>query len=292
MNSTSVNPTSVTVIGLGPMGKAMAGAYLDNGYEVTVWNRTAERADPLVARGAHRAESVAAALAVNELVVLSLTDYAAMYAILEQAPSAALKGRTLVNLTSDTPDLARRAAAWAAERGAVHITGGVQTPPPGIGNPETSTYYSGPEEAVEAHRAALEVLTGIDYLGEDPGLAALFYQLLMDMFWTGMLSYVHAMAVADANGVSAARLLPHASKAMDFRYFLEFYAPRIDAGNHDGDVDRLAMGVASMEHVLHTAEASGVDTALPTAVLAHFRRGAAAGHSEDSFTSLVKVLRP
>lgn len=41
----------VTVIGLGPMGRAMAAALLDRGYAVTVWNRTASRADDLVARG-------------------------------------------------------------------------------------------------------------------------------------------------------------------------------------------------------------------------------------------------
>ncbi|WP_031164437.1 NAD(P)-dependent oxidoreductase [Streptosporangium roseum] len=286
-----MNTKSVTVIGLGPMGQAMADAYLDSGYEVTVWNRTADRADRLVARGARRARTVEAALTANDLVVLSLTDYDAMYAILEQAPSAALVGRTVANLTSDTPEKARQAAAWLAERGAVQITGGVQVPPPGIGKPGAATYYSGPEDAIEAHRSALEVLTDIDHLGEDPGLAALFYQIGMDMFWTGILSYVHAQAVAEANGISAERFLPNAVKTMDFRYFLEFYAPRIAAGNHEGDVDRLAMGVASMEHVLHTVEASGVDGSLPAAVLDVFRRGVAAGHGQDSLTSLIEVLR-
>ncbi|CAL9657731.1 hypothetical protein SUDANB176_06864 [Streptomyces sp. enrichment culture] len=49
---------SVTVIGLGPTGQAMAGAFLDRGYDVTVWNRTASRADALVARGAVLAPDV------------------------------------------------------------------------------------------------------------------------------------------------------------------------------------------------------------------------------------------
>ncbi|MEU7001937.1 NAD(P)-binding domain-containing protein [Nonomuraea sp. NPDC046570] len=282
---------TVTVIGLGPMGQAMANTYLDNGYTVTVWNRTASRADHLVARGAERAQTVEAALTANDLVVLSLTDYDAMYATLRQAPTTALAGRTVANLTSDTPDQARQAATWMAERGAVQITGGVQVPPPGIGRPGAETYYSGPKDAIETHRSALEVLTDIDYLGEDPGLAALYYQIGMDMFWTGLLSYLHAQAVAEANGISAERFLPNAAKTMDFRYFLEFYAPRIDAGNHQGDVDRLTMGVASLEHVLHTVQASGVDDSLPATVLDIFRRGVAAGHGHDSLTSLIKVLK-
>ncbi|WP_106397850.1 NAD(P)-dependent oxidoreductase [Actinocorallia populi] len=282
---------SVTVIGLGPMGQAMAGAYLDQGYEVTVWNRTPGRADGLVVRGARRAETVAAALGANDLVVLSLTDHAAARAILEQAP-AALSGRTLANLTSDTPDRVRETAEWVAARGGVQITGGVQVPPPGIGTPEALTYYSGPREAIEAHRTALEVLTGIDYLGEDPGLAALYYQIGIDMFWTGLVGYLHGQAVARANGISAREFLPHAIKTMDFQYFLEFYAPRIDADHHAGDVDTLAMGAASLEHVLHTAQASGVDGSVPAAILELFRRGTAAGHGQDSLTSLTEVLRP
>jgi 3-hydroxyisobutyrate dehydrogenase-like beta-hydroxyacid dehydrogenase len=282
---------SVTVIGLGPMGSAMADAYLRAGYDVTVWNRTPARADELVTQGARRAGSVAAALAANELVVLSLTDYDAMDAILAQAPEAALAGRTLANLTSDTPDRARRAAAWLAGRGAVQITGGVQVPPPGIGTPDAMTYYSGPEDAVEAHRAALEVLTGIDYLGADHGLAALYYQIGIDMFWTALLGYLHGQAVAEANGISAEAFLPRAVKTMDLRYFLEFYAPRIAAGHHEGDVDRVSMGVASLEHVLRTTQESGVDDSLPAAALEIFRRGVTAGHGQDSLTSLLGVLK-
>ncbi|WP_067828057.1 NAD(P)-dependent oxidoreductase [Actinomadura kijaniata] len=281
---------SVTVIGLGPMGQAMAATYLDRGYEVTVWNRTPGKADGLVARGARRADTVEAALRANDLVVLSLTDHTAVHAILEQAP-AALAGRTVANLTSDTPDRARETAEWLAARGAVQLTGGVQVPPPGIGAPEAMTYYSGPEEAVETHRAALEVLTGIEYLGEDPGLAALYYQIGIDMFWTGLAGYLHGQAVAQANGISAREFLPRAVKTMDFRYFLEFYAPRIDAGDHGGDVDNVAMGVASLEHVLHTARASGVDGSLPAAVLELFRRAADAGRGGDSLTSLTEVLK-
>ncbi|MFF0575552.1 NAD(P)-dependent oxidoreductase [Streptosporangium saharense] len=282
---------SVTVIGLGPMGQAMAGAYLDGGYEVTVWNRTPARADELVARGARRAETVEEALTANELVVLSLIDYDAMDAVLAQAPESALAGRTLVNLTSDTPDRARQAVAWLAGRGAVQISGGVQVPPPGIGTPEAMTYYSGQKDAIEEHRPALEVLTGIEYLGEDPGLAALYYQIGIDMFWTALAGYLHGQAVAEANGISAQDFLPHAVRTMDLRYFLEFYAPRIAAGDHAGDVDRISMGVASLEHVLRTAQASGVDGSLPAAVLGIFRQGVTAGHGQDSLTSLVGVLR-
>ncbi|GAB2871568.1 NAD(P)-dependent oxidoreductase [Streptomyces mayteni] len=283
---------SVTVVGLGPMGQAMAGAFLDRGYAVTVWNRTASRADDLVARGAVLAPDVAEAVAANEVVILSLTDYAAMYAVLEPA-EASLAGRVLVNLSSDTPEKARAAARWADERGAAHLTGGVTVPPAGVGQPESSTFYSGPRGAFDAHRPLLEVVTGrTPYCGEDPGLAALFYQIGMVMFWTSMLSYWQAIALARANGLTAADILPHATDtANSLPGFFAFYAGRVDAGDHRGDVDRLAMGVASVEHILRTNVDAGVDTALPAAVVDLFRRGMDAGHAADSFSSLVELLR-
>ncbi|MGW4891700.1 NAD(P)-dependent oxidoreductase [Kitasatospora sp. NPDC004240] len=280
----------VTVIGLGPMGTAMAGAFLDAGHPVTVWNRTAARAEELVARGAVPAPTAEAAIAANELVVLSLTDYDAVYAVLGRAEGV-LDGKTVVNLSSDTPKRAREAAAWLAARGAGQLTGGVQVPPSGIGRPESSTFYSGPVELFRRHRATLEVLTGADYRGDDPGLAALYYQIQMDLFWTSLLGYLHATAVAEANGIPADEFLPYASStAASLPGFLAFYAPRIAAGHHEGDVDRLAMGLASVEHVLHTAEASGVDGALPALLVDIFRKGVEAGRGGDSVTGLIGLL--
>jgi 3-hydroxyisobutyrate dehydrogenase-like beta-hydroxyacid dehydrogenase len=281
----------VTVIGLGPMGRAMASAFLGKGYRVTVWNRTAGKADELVGAGAHRAATVREALAASELVILSLTDHHAMYGVLEPATDA-LCGRVLVNLSSDTPESARSAARWASGHGARYLTGGVQASPPGVGQPGSSTFYSGPKEVFDAHREALEVLTGTDYRGEDPGLAALYYQVGMDLFWTTVLGWLHALALADAHGVSAEEILPSASSVLSgMPDFLAFYTQRIDAGEYPGDVERLAMGVASVDHVLQTARAAGVDTSLPTAVLEIFQRGTAAGHAEDSATSLIEVLK-
>ncbi|MGP3977106.1 NAD(P)-dependent oxidoreductase [Streptomyces sp. 8N114] len=290
MRTSAVNTASVTVIGLGPMGHAMAGAYLDAGYQVTVWNRTASRADDLVARGAVRAATVEEALAANEVVVLSLTDYAAMYTILEPAASA-LEGRVLVNLSSDTPEKAREGAAWAAEHGARHLTGGVQTPPSGIGSREFNTFYSGPRDLFDEYQDVLKVITGTDYRGEDPGLAALYYQLQIDLFWTTLTAWLHMLALANANGISASEIKPYAAETLGgMSQFLDFYTPRIEAGQHSGDVERISMAVASLDHVVQTTRDSGVDPTLPAAVLETFRRGAAEGYEEDSLTRLFEVF--
>ncbi|MDG4858187.1 NAD(P)-binding domain-containing protein [Streptomyces sp. T-3] len=282
---------SMTVIGLGPMGQAMTRAYLAAGYDVTVWNRTASRADDLVAEGAVLAGSVQEALDAGELVVLSLTDYPAMYAILGPVTEG-LSGKVLVNLSSDTPERTRAGAAWAQGHGASYLAGGLGVSAVQVGTPEGFAYYSGPKELVEAHRDELEVITRIDYMGEDPGLAPLWYQLQLGLFWSSLTAYLHTLAVADANGISAEELLPYAAQTADsLSGFLKFYTPRLQAGSHEGDVDRLAMGVASVEHVVETARDSGVDAALPEALLGVFRRGMDAGFEGRSVTSLAEIFR-
>jgi 3-hydroxyisobutyrate dehydrogenase-like beta-hydroxyacid dehydrogenase len=144
----------VTVLGLGPMGSALAGAFLAGGHRTTVWNRTAAKADALVARGAVRAHTVAEAVQASPLVVVCVIDYDAVRTILDSAADA-LPGRTVVNLTADSPERARAMAEWADEHDVAYLDGAIMTPTETIGGPEAVVLYSGPREVFDAHRPAL-----------------------------------------------------------------------------------------------------------------------------------------
>ena len=74
--------SSVSVIGLGLMGAALAGAYLEAGYRTTVWNRSAGKAYAVVEQGATNAADIAEAVAASDVLVC-VVDYAAFSAILE-----------------------------------------------------------------------------------------------------------------------------------------------------------------------------------------------------------------
>jgi 3-hydroxyisobutyrate dehydrogenase-like beta-hydroxyacid dehydrogenase len=102
--------THVTVVGLGPMGRALAGALLDAGLTVTVWNRTAARADELLGRGARWAATPGEAVAASAVTLINVVDHDVLDGLLEAAGSA-VDGRVIVGLTSDTPHRARRASS-------------------------------------------------------------------------------------------------------------------------------------------------------------------------------------
>ncbi len=82
--------TDVTVIGLGAMGAALARAQLRAGHLVTVWNRSADRAAPLVAQGARVAPDATAALSASPVILVCLVSYAAADAVLDAQASAQL----------------------------------------------------------------------------------------------------------------------------------------------------------------------------------------------------------
>jgi 3-hydroxyisobutyrate dehydrogenase-like beta-hydroxyacid dehydrogenase len=282
---------SVTVIGLGPMGQAMVNTFLDNGHPTTVWNRTASRADNLVTKGAIRAGTAAEALAANELVVLSLTDYQAMYDILGPA-SDALKGRVVVNLSSDTPERTREAAAWLAERGAELIVGGIMVPPQLVGKEPAYVFYSGSRAVFDAHEPTLRLIGKPDYRGADHALAQLFYQAQLDIFLTSLSAFLHATALLNAAGISAETFLPYAVDNFDtMSSYLADAARNVDKGHHPGDLASVIMTGATADHIVGASKAAGIDVGLPGAVKAHYDRAIAAGHGADSWTSLFEVIK-
>jgi 3-hydroxyisobutyrate dehydrogenase-like beta-hydroxyacid dehydrogenase len=282
----------VTLIGLGPMGQAMARTWCAQGYAVTVWNRTASRAADVVAAGATLAKSPAEALAASELVVLSLTDYQAMFDIL--AEGEGLAGRVLVNLSSDTPARTRAASAWANARGAGFIVGGVMVPAPMVGTDASFVYYSGPKALFGAHEGALRVIGAPRYLGEDPGLAQLYYQAQLDVFLTTLSSLLHATALVGSAGVSARQFIPEALgslRLIDAMLASGETAEQIDRGIHPGTLSTTRMMGATADHIVDSSRDAQIDLELPRAVQSHYARAIAAGHGNDDWTSLIDVVR-
>lgn len=253
----------ISILGLGAMGQALASALLDGGYRVTVWNRTAARADALVARGAVRAADPAGAVTAGGPVLVCLLDNAAVTETLEGVD---VTGRTLVNLTNGTPGQARDLAGRFGARGARYLDGGIMATPPMIGSPGAFILYSGPREVLETHRAPLERLAAVEYAGADPGLAALQDVALLSAMYGLFSGMAHAFALTGSGGVPAREfggmlagwLTAMASLAPAF-------AEQLDSGDHvTGVSSNLAMQVAAYRNLVATAEEQGVSPELIT----------------------------
>jgi 3-hydroxyisobutyrate dehydrogenase-like beta-hydroxyacid dehydrogenase len=290
----AVDRERVTLIGLGPMGQAMVHSLLAAGHPVTVWNRTASRAADVVAAGAVLAPGPREAMAASDLVILSLTDYPAMYSILGGSESA-LHGKTIVNLSSDTPDASREAAAWAERHGARFLTGGVMVPAPMVGGDGAYVYYSGPAEVLAAHASALACIGAPRYVGADAGLAQLYYQAQLTVFLTALSGVLQGTALVASAGVKPAEFVGEALATIaDIPVMLRGdgeIATSLTTGDHPGDLSTVAMMGATADHIVGASAAAGVNTALPLAIKSQYDRAIAAGHAKDNWTSLYEVLK-
>ncbi|MEU8287848.1 NAD(P)-binding domain-containing protein [Micromonospora sp. NPDC048905] len=291
MTPNAVEQTSVTMLGLGAMGSALARAWLVAGHPVTVWNRTPTRATVLAGEGARVAASAAEAVAANTLVVVCLLHDTSVD---EAMAGVDLTGRDLVNLTTGTPAQARARAAWAHERGARYLDGGIMAVPPMIGVPDAGgfVFYSGSRELFDRHRETLGVPAGTTFVGEDPGFAALYDVALLSAMYGMFAGITHAFALIreeDIDPAAFAALLADWLVAM--APTAHQTADRLRSGDYTTDVvSTLGMQVAGTPTFLRTAEQQGVSAELLSPYFALMRRCLAEGAGEEDLAGLVDLL--
>ncbi|MFC4374023.1 NAD(P)-dependent oxidoreductase [Nocardia halotolerans] len=286
----SEQTAAVSVLGLGPMGQAMVRAFLEAGVEVTVWNRSTAKVDAMVALGAKRADTVAEALDANQVSVLSLTHYDAMYDVLGQAVDH-LPGKVIANLSSDSPAKARAGAKWVRERGAEFLSGGVMSAGDNITHPSSYIFYSGPKDVFDAHADLLRPLSPQEYLGVDDGLAQVFYQALLVTFHPWMLALDQAMALIANSGHDIDKFVPFAVRSAGaYPFFIEQFA---EANKTSGfaDLSALKMMDAGAQHIIDASEEVGVDAAFSHLAQSYWRKAAAASEATGKPVSAFSLFR-
>lgn len=279
----------VTVIGLGLMGQALADALLTSGHPTTVWNRSAGKAEHLVARGATLATSVREAVAASPLVIICVTDYDAVRELLEPVE---LTGRVVVNLTSGTSKQARDTAEWAAQRGATYLDGVILAIPSAIATPEAVLLYSGPRDAFDAHEPTLQRLGTTTYLDVDHGVSSLYDMAMLTVMWSLLNGFLHGAAILGTAKVDASTAAPIMNQLIaSMAGWITSYASQIDAGKYPADDATIDTHLAAMEHLIHESETLGVNAELPKFVKTLADRAVDGGHGGDGYAALIEQFR-
>ncbi|MEU9960677.1 NAD(P)-dependent oxidoreductase [Streptomyces sp. NPDC050982] len=284
--------TPVTVIGLGLMGQALAQAFLRDGYPTTVWNRTAAKAEPLIAQGATLADSIGDAVAAGELVIVCLSDYDAVHKLLDPVGDAH-DGRVLVNLTSGTSAQARETAEWAARHGSAYLDGVILAVPPGIGTADAIIVYSGPRQAFDLHEPALRSLAAATtYLGDDHALSSLHDMAVLGLMWGVLNGFLHGAALLGAAGVDPAGLVPLVRQGIGIvTDWLPGYAQQIAEGTYPAFDATIDTHRAAMEHLVRESESLGVNAELPRFIQDLADRAVADGRGGDGYAAMIEQFR-
>jgi 3-hydroxyisobutyrate dehydrogenase-like beta-hydroxyacid dehydrogenase len=294
MSATNNNAKTVTVIGLGTMGSTLARLLLEKGYRVTVWNRSAEKAAPLVKAGAVVAATAAEAISASEIIVICVHDYKATGAIMAAAGVAAvLKDRTLVQLTSGSPKEALDSEAWANELGAAYIDGALQAAPSQMGQADTAIWVSGKADAYAKTEPVLKIFGGfLSYLGEEAGRANTMDLATLSTIYGSIFGFFHGARAIEQAGLDlslyaklAAGILPA------FGDFIRHEGEVIRKGDFTISESPLSISVDAMDRILKQAQDAGINDEFPAYANSLLQRAAAAGYAREELAAVIKVLR-
>jgi 3-hydroxyisobutyrate dehydrogenase-like beta-hydroxyacid dehydrogenase len=140
---------TVGMIGLGLMGTALSERLLAAGYRVHVWNRSREKADPLVAQGAQWADNP---LAVCDRVLVSLYTTETVEEVLGQMHAGLRSGQILIDTTTGSPEQTADLGARLAGEGVQYLDAPVSGSSEQTRRGEVTTIVGGPRETFEACR--------------------------------------------------------------------------------------------------------------------------------------------
>lgn len=225
---------NITFIGLGTMGAPMALNLLKAGHQVTVWNRTRSKEEPLLEVGARRTDALEAAAHESESTHLCLKDPAAVEEVLFRAGvlHAMQPGSILVDHGTTGLALTRRVAKVANERG-VHfldapISGGVE----GARAASLAIMAGGEEQVFQKVKPALDALgKTVRYVGPSGSGQALKLanQLLVIIH---QFAASEAFAFARKAGVDGQVFGEILMNAWGRSFMLERSLPDFVAGSH------------------------------------------------------------
>jgi 3-hydroxyisobutyrate dehydrogenase-like beta-hydroxyacid dehydrogenase len=296
---------TVTVIGLGLMGSALARAFADAGHQLTVWNRTPEKAVPLRSI-AVVADSVQAACAASDVIVVSVLNYDVSNALFHTPDvEQVVAGRTLIQLTTGTPGEARDSERWARQHRLDYLDGAITTYPRDIGKESTVILFSGPAGVFENHRELLSVLGKPTFCGEGIGLAAALDLALLEAAYGQSAALLHAAALCAAESVPLDVFFAHAGPPdwlleLITKHTFDEAAP-IDAASaalamrrprsYPESVDAtMSIHTAAVGLIVKASRDAGVDTAFPGALLDSYSSAVARGHGPHDLPSLYEAF--
>ena len=200
-----MNAENIAVIGLGHMGGPIARNLLASGHSVTVFNRSVDKAVPLVALGAKVADSPAQAVTPGGVVITMLADDAALEAMVLGNGGFVDRlgaGGLHISMSTVSPETSRSLAARHVDRGSLFVAA------PVFGRPDAATArklwicLSGEAAAKVRARPILELLgQAVHDLGELPHAANVVKLSGNFMILAAIEAMAEAMALCEKSGI-------------------------------------------------------------------------------------------
>ena len=224
---------NIGFVGLGAMGQVIVPRLLGAGYRVTGWNRSPERAAPLLENGMLWADTPAAVASASDVVFSIVTDGDAVKAVAlgEDGILAGLgPGGIYIDMGTIAPDVTRSVAAAFAERGLAMLDAPLSGSPVTVEQGTASFMIGGDKAAFERVEPVLHAIgPKVTYIGES-GLAHVMKLAVNSLLMVEVVAFGEAVALAEKGGVAREIALDAILKSVTAAPVLGYRGPFILEG--------------------------------------------------------------
>jgi 3-hydroxyisobutyrate dehydrogenase len=212
----STNAHKIAFIGLGVMGAGMASRLAENGFDITVYNRTRSKAEEIGELGAKVADSPAQAAGEADVVMISLADQNVVSKVLfgqDGAFETLGDGSFVLDMSTVTPEFARELNGKAREAGYKHLDTCVLGNPMHARSGELRVMAGGDAGDFEAVKSLLEAIgKEVTYLGE-AGMGATMKLVLNMLMGVQMPALAEAVVFGERMGLDRHQILDMIGKS-------------------------------------------------------------------------------
>src|SRR2546421_12734088 len=208
MTTNEHSKPTIGFIGMGHMGSHMAPRLLSAGYQLTIYDRTREKAQAI--QGATVAGTPKEAAAHSDVVISIVTDDAAQEEIMF-GPNGALAGphagSVIIDMSTVSPSASRRLYKAAQEKGVAMIDAAVSGSVPQVDQGSLVIFVGGQQETYQQCKPILDVLGKNSFYMGASGMGTTMKLVVNTLLGLGMQALAEAMALGEKAGLEKGLLL-------------------------------------------------------------------------------------
>lgn len=282
----------VGFVGLGSMGFGMAGSLLRSGLVLTVHNRTAARAAPLVESGARLAQSLEDLSGVSVLCTM-LSDDTSVEAVCLQGEELALPlAPRSIHLSHSTisPACAVRLANAHRARGVHYVSAPVLGRPDRAAAGALSIIAAGPAEAIETSGPVLDAMSArVFNMGPEPAMANYAKLGMNYMLACALEAMAESFAMARKSGIAPDAFLELVTGSIFNAPAYTVYAPLVAHEVCPTPGFRTTLGLKDVTLAVESAAAIGAELPMAEAICQRLRAAMSSGFADRDWASLAIV---
>jgi 3-hydroxyisobutyrate dehydrogenase-like beta-hydroxyacid dehydrogenase len=277
-------------IGLGNMGHALAQNLLADGYDLKVYNRTPDKADDLVKKGARLVSKPAEVVSKGGIVISVLSNDQAVEEIVfgEGGILPRMKEDTVhLSISTLGPDTARKLAKAHEEHGSKYVASPIFGRPDAAATRKLWVCTAGPQAAKERVQPILQALSqGVYDFGEDVGAANIVKLAGNFMIVSAMEAMAEALTLGEKNGIERSALINMLTQTIFTGRIYQNYGQAISQKRYMPAGFFMELGLKDINLALKTAEAAKMPMPLASLLRDRFMVGMAKGRDKMDWSAL------